>query len=78
MTDVLPRNRPYSSHDSGKGARTLGEALTRMSGKPLPAPVQPSPPAVPGSQGGADMGGRYELPVYGRPLPSWWPTLRRF
>jgi hypothetical protein len=71
MTDVLARNHAYRDHVSGKGAKTLGEALTRMAKLPV-APV-PVPPAEPGRRGGAEMGGSYELAPLPKPLPYWWP-----
>ncbi len=78
MTDVLTRNHAYRNHVSGKGAKTLGEALTRMAKLPLPSAPVPNPPAEPGSRGGSELRGSYQLPDYGKPLPDWWPTLRRF
>jgi hypothetical protein len=73
MTDVLARNHPYSNHESGRGAKTLGEALTRMAKLPV-APV-PAPPAEPGSRGGSEMRGNMQLPQRPKELPWWWPGI---
>lgn len=62
-------------------ARTLGAVLTEIALRNGDRRVLPPVPVLapePGLRGGAELRGSYQLPDYGKPLPDWWPTLRRF